>query len=235
MILFNNNITQGMIKKIMRERSSNICAEIYLQFATLRIKFKQMNKYYLKPSINIVIALFATIFTFQSCSDDDCEIELSGSTSEVTQISENHHSVYTDIIIDASTDDVWEVLTDFDNMPNWSTSFQGLSGNIEDGEQVIATFLLADSTGTLIAVDFPHTLSYNEGVQFSWSDPIPVFPGIRDNHHYMVEEISECQTRFVQTDEFQGTDPLINTEAIAHSSEADYNQFNTELKTEVEK
>ena len=188
---------------------------------------------FLNIQLAVLIAISLTIF---SCSkDDDCELLVNDATSEVTMIAQDHHSVYTDIIINASTQEVWDVLTDFDNISNWSTSFQGLSGDIQDGGSVVATFLIQDpSTGEINPVDFPHTLTYTEGVQFGWSDPVAVFPGITDNHLYRVEEISECQTRFIQTDEFMGTDTNITTEIFAQVSEGSYNQFNLELKTEVE-
>lgn len=190
-------------------------------------------------SIYLLLLLTFTAFTFQSCSDDDddfvCEYTYSGSTSAVTQVAENHYSVYTDIVIDANIETVWTVLTNFDNMPNWSTTFQGLSGDITNGGEIVAIFLVTDpSTGNTVPAEFPHTLSYTEGVQFGWSDPIALFPGITDNHLYKLEALSDCQTRFIQTDEFSGTDDNITAEIMAQVSGASYNQFNAELKAEVE-
>lgn len=58
---------------------------------------------------------------------------------------------------------------------------------------------------------------------------------ITDNHLYRVEVISEYQTRFIQTDEFLGTKPgFFTTEELAAIGETGYNQFNAELKAEVE-
>lgn len=193
---------------------------------------------YLKLSSYYLFILLTIGLTFQSCSDDDdvCEYTYSGTNSSVTEKGTNHYAVYTDIVIDKPIEAVWEVLTDFDNMSNWSTSFQGLSGNISNGGSAVATFLITDSSsGNIVSVEFPHTLSYTEGLQFGWSDPIAVFPGITDNHLYKLEALSTCQTRFIQTDEFSGTDANITAEIVARSSATGYNQFNTELKTEVEK
>ncbi len=78
------------------------------------------------------------------------------------------------------------------------------------------------------------TLSYTEGQQFGWSAESTTFPGIVDNHIFKVEAISECQSRFIQTDEFRGENSFFTTEDLANASLPLYNQFNSELKLEVE-
>ncbi len=189
----------------------------------------------------VMLLLITSLFVTSCDNDDDDNVctpdtSLQVSSSQVTEIDTNHHAVYTDIVINAPVQDVWNVLTDWANMPNWSTSFQGLSGDIKDGGQVVATFLLPDpTTGQTVPFEFPHELSYEEGVQFGWSDPVAIAPGITDDHVYMLQAISDCQTRLIQTDEFVGNDANFTTAILAAGSEAGYNQFNLELKTEVEK
>jgi hypothetical protein len=187
-----------------------------------------------KISILLLVAL-----NISSCSDDDdiCTIDraIEGASSEIAEVSETYHTVYTDIVINASAQEVWAVLTDFDNMSTWSTGFLGMTGDISDGGQVVTVFVFPDAmTGVPTAGDYPHTLIYNEGIEFGWSDPILGLDGIVDNHFYTVEAISDCQTRFIQTDEFQGVNPNITTEILASNVVDSYNQFNEELKTEIE-
>ncbi len=186
---------------------------------------------------SLVVFLFSiSLNTFVSCSSDDesstCKPDLSlqTETSNVRSISANHHAVYTDIVINRSSEQIWAVLTDFEKMPNWSSSFQGLKGDIRNGESIVSLFLNEGKIN-----EFPHTLIYEEGVQFGWSDPIMIFPGIRDNHRYKVEAISPCQSRFIQTDDFSGTDANTTTEEFAQLTLESYKKFNQELKAEVEK
>ncbi len=190
-------------------------------------------------SVVLIAQVIILSFLTYSCDDDDVcmpDPNLTVATSFTTELAENHHSVYTDIVIDASQEEVWTVLTDWANMPNWSSSLQGLSGDIRDGGSVVATFIAIDpTTGDPLSIDLPHTLIYEEGVLFGWADPLALVPGITDNHLYRLEAISECQTRFIQTDEFQGTNPDFTTEVLATLSETGYNEFNAELKAEVEK
>ena len=190
-------------------------------------------------SIQFLTILLSIGILLYSCSkDDECIIDpsLEGSSSEITELASDHHRVYTDIVINASLTEVWDVLTDFDNMSSWSTSFQGLTGDISDGGQVVAIFIFPDPvTGNPTQGEYPHTLIYSEGVEFGWSDPILGIDGITDNHFFRVEMISECQTRFINVDEYSGTDPNITTEIVANTVLGSFNQFNAELKAEIEK
>lgn len=189
--------------------------------------------------------------TLASCSSDNdanpsnandispvvaCLPSFSGATSNITEQGSNQSSVYTDIVINAPMSTVWSTLTDFRNMPNWSTSFQGLSGEVSNGGSVVATLLMPNpNTGAIAPVEFPHTLSYTEGSQFGWSDPIATLPGIVDNHQYRLEALSECQTRFIQTDVLTGSQNNVTANAVAQTLEPSYNQFNAELKSQVER
>ncbi len=188
----------------------------------------------LKNRYLLVFAFVALTFTACNNDDDDTctpDTSLEGVTSNITTNADSStYFVYTDIVINASQAKVWEVLTDWDNVGNWSTSFIGLTGDIQDGGQVTANYIVGTDT-----FQFPHTLHYVEGVEFGWSDSIVFAPEIIDNHLFRLEVISDCQTRFIQTDDFTGENPLFPLPDLAAQSEAGYNQFNTELKEEVER
>ncbi len=185
--------------------------------------------------IQFLFVLILAALTFNSCKDDDdlCvpDTSLEIATSSVsTNAGSTTYFVYSDIVINASQEKVWAVLTDWNNMQNWSTSFIGLTGDIRDGGQVTARFILNGTT-----FEFPHTLHYVNGVEFGWSDPLLFAPEIKDNHLYKVEALSDCQTRFIQTDDFTGENPMFPLPDLAAQTETAYIQFNSELKAEVEK
>ena len=104
-----------------------------------------------------------------------------------------------------------------------------MEGEIFDGGSVNALFDLGQGI-----VPFPHTLIYEDGVRYGWSDPVLGVAGLFDNHFYTVEAISECQTRFIQTDAFQGSNPDITPIGLAAQIMPVYQLFNQQLKAEVE-
>ncbi len=185
--------------------------------------------------IKQVLFLLSATMVLVSCSDDDQDNGLIACTAEtetgmITQVSSDESHVYTSIVINATPNQVWSVLTDFDTMPSWSTTFQGLEGDIRDGGQITAIFPLPNGEN----IAYPHLLNYTENESFGWSDPIIGLDGIVDNHMYTVTFCGN-QTEFIQTDEFSGNNQNVSALTLATIVLTDYQIFNQELKAEVEK
>ena len=176
--------------------------------------------------------VFALALTSPVSADTACDATLmSGS---IAQLSATHATVDTSVLINASAAEVWSTLTSFERMESWSTgTLQGMTGDIEDGGSVVITFIFGtDENGEPTANEIPHTLSYEEGRSFGWSDPFPQeIGGGYDNHIYRVEACGE-QTLFVQSDEI--VDNPYAGDFVAQLLPM-YQTFNAELKAEVEK
>lgn len=186
----------------------------------------------MKKQFKTVIILIVNSIVLTACQNDDNPTQTctgESMQSYLTEVNDTTTSVYTDIIINANPSEVWSVLTDFENMPNWSTTLQGISGNISNGGSVIATYLFDTLT-----FNAPHTLIYIEGQEFGWSDESNTYPGITDHHLFQVKACGN-QTRFIQSDQFIGSNPNISTLNLAQLIQGQYNIFNTDLKNEVEK
>lgn len=167
-----------------------------------------------------------------TCTPDDT---LPVETDDVVELGVQHYGLTTEIVIDAPAEHVWSVLTDWEQMPTWSSTFQGISGDIRDGGQVVARYL---NQGQILEI--PHTLIFEEGVKFGWSDPTgpseeEPFGGFVDHHIFEVEAISACQSRFIQSDNFEGEgNATFDAEGIAHFLVPVYQVFNAELKAQAE-
>lgn len=178
------------------------------------------------------IVVIGTISMFLlSCSVCKIDTKLQVETANITEKSSNQAHIYTDIVINAPVSKVWATLRDFNKMPDWSSTLKGLSGDISNGGKVVVKFDLGNGQ----VGDFPRSpLLYQDAVSFGWAGETRL-AGISDNHQYRVEAISKCQTRFIQTEEFTGTNPTITPIALAKRSIERYKTFNKELKKEVEK
>ena len=149
-------------------------------------------------------------------------------TDRVTKRGRGDYEIYTDIVINAPAAVVWETLTDFDTMPDWSSSFQGLEGDFGPGGHVTAHFSALGHE-----VTFEHELiDFEDGVQFAWSDPFAL--GMVDHHLYRVEPITDTTCRFIQTDQARGGHAHVAGRMSAHSTRAMYVAFNAELRDEAE-
>ena len=150
-------------------------------------------------------------------------------TCSIYQHEDGHFSVYSDIIIDASTEAVWRVLSDFDRMKEWSSTMVNITGEIKDKGAIQSHFSFG---GQIWVAD--HILLYKEGESFGWSDPLKGdFSGNKDNHLFKVEAISHTQTRFIQTDEFTGENVSLHGLILAQIAFDSYPKFNRELAQRV--
>lgn len=190
-----------------------------------------MKRSYHNASTCLTIPLLAVALSAPLSAEASCdETLMSGSISQLTA---THATVHTSVVIDAKPADVWATVTDFERMANWSTgTLQGMTGDIKDGGRVMITFIFGnDENGQPNANEIPHTLIYEEGEQFGWSDPFPEdIGGGRDNHIYSVEACGD-QTLFVQSDEI--FDNPYAADFVAQLLPM-YQTFNAELKAVVE-
>jgi len=146
----------------------------------------------------------------------------------VEKISSGDYAVHTEIDINAPADIVWATLTDFDHM-DWSSSFKGIEGEIEEGAAVVAHFQAAGRDQR-----FEHILIEVEpGVQWAWSDPFMM--GMIDHHLYRVEPIDDQRSRFIQEDRPHGGAAIAAGRITAEGFKRMYEQFNEELKSEAER
>ncbi|WP_179319999.1 SRPBCC family protein [Winogradskyella helgolandensis] len=150
---------------------------------------------------------------------------------EVRELNTNHWLTYTDIVIDAPIEKVWQVLTDWNNISNWSSSLVGINGNTHNNGKVMISYLVDGKT-----YNTPHVFIYKDMEEFGWSDRMEgSFAGLTDNHRFRVEKISDIQTRFIQSDDFKGIgNKDMSAEQIAKITVEFFPIFNRELKIEVE-
>nr|WP_220000194.1 hypothetical protein [Loktanella sp. PT4BL] len=118
-------------------------------------------------------------------------------------------------------------------MASWSTgTLQGMTGDSQDGGSVTITFIFgSDENGEPNVMKIPHTLLYDEGRSFGWSDPFSEdIGGGHDNHLYLVEACDD-QTLFVQSDEVVDNPYAAN---FVNQLLPMYQTFNAELKAVAE-
>lgn len=145
------------------------------------------------------------------------------------QDEKNH--VFTEIEINASPKEVWSVLTDWNKLKDWSSSFIGISTNkINKGEKFVSYFKNPFTGG---AIEFEHVcLDYEEGRKFAWSGDI--IGKTHDHHIYSVEPTPEGTTLFRQEDGLHGPRSRLLNFLAEHHMMSIYKKFNKELKARVE-
>ena len=152
--------------------------------------------------------------------------------SKTIKLGFNHKRYYSHIIIDATPEQVWSVLTDFNTYPEWSFLFTNLEGDFKNGGEVEVTFM-QDPDKNDKSAKYKHILTVKEGEFFSWSDPFAA--GMTDLHIYKVEPYGDKQTKFIQTDDCKGGLTWLLGRQVDKFHEKYYPRYNRALKMEVEK
>ncbi len=150
---------------------------------------------------------------------------------KVEKLSAAHRSIYTDIIIDATPEQVWSVLTDTGSYKNWAAFMVDIQGEIKDGEKITTVFQTNPQKKKLTTID--HFISVTEGKEFFWSEKGP--GGIKDNHHFRVEPAGDGKTKFVQSDEIMKGITWLAGSNLSKMYAKGYQAFNQNLKAEVER
>lgn len=132
------------------------------------------------------------------------------------------------IIIDASPDKVWEVLTNFENLKKWSSSFQGLSGNFEKNGEIEVLFKSPFGQNKMKKKLF----QFEKGNSFGWTGIFLL--GMSDYHTHTLKALPGGKTEFTQTDGLHGGASFLLGRMLEKQMQKGYEVFNKELKTFIE-
>lgn len=141
-----------------------------------------------------------------------------------------HWVTHTEIMIDATPEQVWSILTDTENYGNWNEIILKIDGKIEDQGEVDVLF----KAGAKAKPQKFHNFLYVEaGVEFYWSQVQAL--GIKDRHCFRVEPVADNKTRFIQSDQALGGMTWLFGKLAKNTQLEVYPIFNRALKAEVER
>lgn len=182
-----------------------------------------------KSIIYIVILIILLVVTVGFvCNDKNGTTKSFG---EVTKINEKEYLIYSSVLIDAPAEDVWAVVSDFDNLSSWNSFFIGLEGEKFDGGQITNIY---NVQGNISRTE--RTFIYEEGVKFGWYSVEPNDFGFTSRHEYIVKPVSDNKAELIQTNEINKVSPDASEaviEGILDLLFPLYINFNLSLKREV--
>ena len=107
----------------------------------------------------------------------------------------------TEIEINASSEKVWRILTDFADYPNWNPFIKSIKGKPEIGER-LEVFI--QPTGAKGMTFKPTLLAVEKEKELRWRGKFFV-PGIFDGEHiFQIETLNEKRVKFIHSENFKG-------------------------------
>jgi hypothetical protein len=149
---------------------------------------------------------------------------------KVEKVKASHRKIYTDVVINASAEQVWSVIKDTNSYKSWAVFLTDIEGELKNGHKIKAKFQLNPSKEKYNSID--HTIQVIEGKSFYWAEKGPM--GICDNHHFIIEPIDKNTSKFIQKDELTKGATFILGGYLSKIYVKGYQGFNRALKQEVE-
>lgn len=139
--------------------------------------------------------------------------------------------IETEIEIDAPAERVWDILTDFQEYPNWNPFIKELGGKPAVGEKL--RMFIQPPGGKGIGIK-PTVLKSDENRELRWLGKI-LISGLFDGEHYFrIEPIHENRARFVHGENFSGILVGLFAKSLDEGTLRGFQEMNAALKKRAE-
>jgi hypothetical protein len=139
-------------------------------------------------------------------------------------------SITTEIIINASKEKVWQILTDFPNYSTWNPFIVNIKGDLTTSNRLAITLV----SGTKRYVFKPKVLSIVPNQYFDWVGKLFI-RGLFDGHHYFeIDELSASQVKLIQGEHFSGILSNYILKKIGNETRNNFVKMNGALKARAE-
>jgi hypothetical protein len=140
--------------------------------------------------------------------------------------------ICTDIIIDSTAENVWNILTDFEKFKIWNPFLQIKTGTAEIGSKIKVLFHIPGSR--VIELE-PVIHKVDTMRELRWMGKLGV-KGLLDGEHvFRIEVLDENRTRFIQCERFRGILSPMFLYFIGRKIKTGFENMNKSLKMESEK
>lgn len=138
--------------------------------------------------------------------------------------------IKTEIIINASREKVWQVLTDFSSYADWNPFIIHIEGELKKGSKLKNTLRNGDRT-----IKFnPIVQEVNYGESFSWLGNL-LFKGLFDGlHSFIIEDAGKNHVKLIHSEIFTGLLSSFILKKIGAETRNNFIQMNLALKNKAE-
>lgn len=109
--------------------------------------------------------------------------------------------IKTEILINATPEKVWSILTNFDNYPNWNPFIKSIKGDVKVGNKITVRIEPPEAKGMTFN---PKILAFETNKELRWLGHL-LFAGLFDGEHKfeLIDNGNETTT-FKQSEKFNG-------------------------------
>jgi len=135
--------------------------------------------------------------------------------------------IKTEIVISATSEKIWSILTEFDKYPNWNPFIKSIKGKIGVGVKIIVQIAPPKAKEMTFK---PRILTLNKNRELSWLGLL-LFPGIFDGHHkFELKDNNNGTTTFTQSEIFKGILVPLFKKQLKTNTKNGFIEMNKKLK-----
>jgi hypothetical protein len=140
--------------------------------------------------------------------------------------------ISTEIVINATPQKVWAILTDFDNYPRWNSFIKSITGPVAVGNTITAQIEPPEAQGMTFR---PKVLVFEANKEFRWRGKLFI-SGLFDGEHiFQLTDNGNGTTTFRQSELFYGILVPLFKKMLDTNTLNGFKQMNQKLKEEAEK
>jgi hypothetical protein len=141
------------------------------------------------------------------------------------------YQLHTEIEIDATSDQVWAILTDFTAYPAWNPFIKYIHGILQHGARLEVRIQPSGARGMSFR---PSVLMVDAGRELRWLGCF-LLPGVFDGEHrFVIESLASGKVRFRQSEQFSGMLVPVFRGSLERDTKRGFEEMNQALKARAE-
>lgn len=135
--------------------------------------------------------------------------------------------IKTEILINATPEKVWLVLTNFKNYASWNPFIKSIQGEVKVGNKITVRIEPPQARGMTFK---PNVLTFETNKEVSWLGHL-LFAGIFDGEHkFALIDNGNGTTTFIQSEIFTGILVPLFKKQLENNTKKGFEAMNTKLK-----
>jgi hypothetical protein len=135
--------------------------------------------------------------------------------------------IKTEIVINATPERIWAILTNFDNYPNWNPFIKSIKGDVKVGNKIAARIEPPKASGMTFK---PKILVFEKNKELRWIGHL-LFSGLFDGEHkFELIDNGNGTTTFIQSEKFKGILVPFFKKKLDNNTRQGFELMNVKLK-----
>lgn len=175
--------------------------------------------------------LLLSIFIIELTTQNQINMENKNNANAEGKVIKQGKLIYSEIIIKASVEKVWQTFTNFEKYPEWNPFIKSLKGTLTEDKKIEAFLQLPEKKGMTFK---PTVLVYDSLKEFRWIGKLFIGRLFDGEHTFKLKDNKDGTVTFIQYERFRGILIPFMKKMLESNTQTGFNLMNTALKQRCE-